>query len=80
MMAIHCYISLFAPHATPTSHRNVPLLAKWEISIAKIFFALTSGFVPPLSNGTSRATSDRKAPKTNDQILPSPILFFPSKK
>ena len=27
---------------------------------------------------TSRATSDRK-PKTNDQILPSPILFFPSK-
>ena len=33
----------------------------------------------PLSNGTSRATSDRK-PKTNDQILPSPILFFPSKK
>ena len=37
-----------------------------------------SGFVPPLSNGTSRATSDRK-PKTNDQILPSPILFFPSR-
>ena len=37
-----------------------------------------SGFVPPLSNGTSRATGDRK-PKTNDQILPSPILFFPSK-
>ena len=37
-----------------------------------------SGFVPPLSNGTSRATSDRK-PKTNDQLLPSPILFFPSK-
>ena len=27
-----CYISLFAPHATPTSHRNVPLLAKWEIA------------------------------------------------
>ena len=27
---------------------------------------------------TSRATSDRK-PKTNDQILPGPILFFPSK-
>ena len=37
-----------------------------------------SGFVPPLSNGTSRATSDRK-PKTNDQTLPNPILFFPSK-
>ena len=30
-----------------------------------------SGFLPPLSNGTSRATSDRKS-KTNDQILPSP--------
>ena len=43
---------------------------------AKKFFAL---FVPPLSNGTSRATSDRK-PKTNDQILPSPIFFFPTKK
>ena len=37
-----------------------------------------SGFVPPLSNGTSRATSDRK-PKTNDQILPSPI-FLPTEK
>ena len=47
-----------------------------KLSIAKIFSP--SGFVPPLSNGTSRATSDRK-PKTNDQILPSPILFFPSK-
>ena len=40
------------------------------------FFAL---FVPSISNGTSRATSDRK-PKTNDQILSRPILFFPSKK
>ena len=39
-----------------------------------------SGFVPPLSNGTSRATSDRKPKTKNDQILPSPILFFPSKK
>ena len=38
----------------------------------QIFFAL---FVPPLSNGTSRATSDRK-PKTNDQILP--VLFCSS--
>ena len=37
-----------------------------------------SGFVPPLSNGTSRATSDRK-PKTNDQILPSPF-FLPIEK
>ena len=38
-----------------------------------------SGFVPTLSNGASRGTSDRK-PKTNDHVLPSPILFFPSKK
>ena len=38
----------------------------------------TSGFVPPLSNGTSRATIDRKL-KTNDQILPSPI-FLPIEK
>ena len=37
-----------------------------------------SGFVPPLSNGTSRATSDRK-PKTKYQILPSPI-FLPIEK
>ena len=49
---------------------------EFTLSIAKKFFAL---FVPPLSNGTSRATSDRK-PKTNDQILPSPIMFFPTKK
>ena len=48
---------------------------EFTISVAKIFFAF---FVPTLSNGASRATSDRK-PKTNDQILPSPILFFPLK-
>ena len=41
---------------------------EFTLSIAKNFFAL---LVPPLSNGTSRATSDRK-PKTNDQTLPSP--------
>ena len=32
-----------------------------------------------LSVAKSRATSDRK-PKRNDRILPSPILFLPSKK
>ena len=32
----------------------------------------------PLFQMERAATSDRK-PKTNDQILPSPILFFPSK-
>ena len=41
------------------------------LSIAKKFFAL---FVPTLSNGASRATSDRK-PRTNDQILPSRSNF-----
>ena len=49
---------------------------EFTLSIAKKCFAL---FLPPLSNGTSRATSERKA-KTNDQILPSAILFFPTKK
>ena len=57
-------------------HCGAEIRNDFTLSIAKIFFTL---FVPPLSNGTSRATSDRK-PKTNDQILPSPILFFPSKK
>ena len=57
-------------------HCGAEIRNEFTLSIAKKFFAL---FVPRLSNGTSRATSDRK-PKTNDQILPSPILFFPSKK
>ena len=65
------------------------LFLQGEVTMVALKFALSShfplpkicspsGFVPPLSNGTSSATSDRK-PKTNDQILPSPILFFPSK-
>ena len=56
-------------------HCGAEIRNEFTLSIAKNFFAL---FVPPLSNGTSRTTSDRK-PKTIDQILPSPILFFPSK-
>ena len=56
-------------------HCGAEIRNEFTLSIAKNFFAL---FVPPLSNGTSRTTSDRK-PKTNDQILPNPILFFPSK-
>ena len=56
-------------------HCGAEICNEFTLSIAKNIFAL---FVPPLSNGTSRVTSDRK-PKTNDQILPSPILFFPSK-
>ena len=57
-------------------HCGAEIRNEFTLSIAKKIFAL---FVPPLSDGTSRGTSDRK-PKTNDQILPSPILFFPSKK
>ena len=60
-----------------------------EVTMVALKFAMSHTFhcqkifrpralFPPLSNGTSRATSDRK-PKTKDQILPSPILFFPSK-
>ena len=56
-------------------HCGAEIRNEFTLSIAKNFFAL---FVPHLSNGTSRTTSDRK-PKTNDQILPSPILFFPLK-
>ena len=50
MMAIHCYISLFAPHATPTSHRNVPLLAKWEIvcSLELLRGELSRGYTGPV--------------------------------
>ena len=53
-------VTIVALNFAMSSHFPVP----------KIFFAL---FVPPLSNGTSRTTSDRK-PKTNDQILPSPMV------
>ena len=51
-------------------HCGAEIRNEFTLSIAKVVFAL---FVPPLSNGTSRLTSDRK-PKTNDQILPSPII------
>ena len=51
-------------------HGGAEIRNEFTLSIAKNFSP--SGFVPPFSNGTSRATSDRK-PKTNDQILPSPI-------
>ena len=68
-----------------TSHLSL----RGEVTMVALKFAMSShfplpkifspsGFVPPLSNGTSRATSDRK-PKTNDQILPSPI-FLPIEK
>ena len=57
-------------------HCGAEIRNEFTLSIAKKFFAL---FVPPLSNGTSREMSDRKL-KRNDQILPSPILFFPWEK
>ena len=73
----------------PSHFPSLPSRRDGEVTIVALKFAMSShfplpkifspsGFVPPLSNGTSRATRDRK-PKTNDQILPSPILFFPSK-
>ena len=65
-LSLHGEVTIVALKLAMSSHFPFP----------KIFFAL---FVPHLSNGTSRATSYRK-PKTNDQILPSPILFFRSKK
>ena len=69
----------FLPSHFPSlpSRRALKFAMSSHFPLPKIFSP--SGFVPPLPNGTSRATSDRK-PKTNDQILPSPILFFPSKK
>ena len=71
------FVSPFTLPVSPFTERSrgAEIRNEFTLSIAKNCFAL---FVPPLSNGTSRATSDRK-PKTNDQILASPILFFPSK-
>ena len=66
-LSLHGEVTMVALKFAMSSHFPLP----------KMFSR--SGFAPPLSNGTSRATSDRK-PKTNDQILPSLILFFPSKK
>ena len=63
-LSLHGQVTIVALKFAMSSHFPLPKI-----------FAL---FVPPLSNGTSRTTSDRK-PKTNDQILPSPILFFPLK-
>ena len=80
-LAKNSHFSFLPSHfPSPPSRRGHHCVAEirneFTLSIAKKIFAL---LVPPLSNGTSRATSDRK-PKINDQILPSPILFFPSKK
>ena len=67
---------------------DFPSLPSWMVTIVALKFAMSSHFllpkkfalfVPTLLNGASRATSDRR-PETNDQILPSPRFFFPSKK
>ena len=62
-------------------HGGAEIRNEFTLSIAKNFFRPQHSALrlcSPLSNGTSRTTSDRK-PKTNDQILPRPTLFFPSK-
>ena len=82
-LAKNSHFSFLASHfpSLPSGrgqHGGAEIRNEFTLSIAKNFFRPQAFYVPPLSNGTSRATSDRK-PKTNDQILPSPILFFPSK-
>ena len=57
-------------------HGGAEICNEFTLSIAKKFFALS--LCSPSFNGTSRATSDRK-PKTNVQILSSPI-FLPIEK
>ena len=72
------FVSPFTLSVPPFTERSP--LWRWNSQWVHTFHCQNffARFVPPLSNGTSRTTSDRK-PKTNDQILPSPILFFPSK-
>ena len=65
-LSLHCEVTIVALKFAIGSHFPLP----------KFF---SPSLFPLFQNGASRATSDRK-PKTNDQILPSPILFFPSKK
>ena len=60
-------ISLFVSPFTLSCLTIVAL--KFTLSVAKKF-----ALVVPTLSCTSRATSDRK-PKTNDQILPSPIVL-----
>ena len=72
------FVSPFTLPVSPFTERSP--LWRWNSQWVHTFHCqkFFRRFVPPLSNGTSRTTSDRK-PKTNDQILPSPILFFPLK-
>ena len=61
------HTSRLSLHGEVTEIRN-----EFTLSIAKIFFAL---FVPPLSNGTSRATSDRNP---RQMIKSCPVLYCSS--
>ena len=72
------FISPFTLSVSPFTERSP--LWRWNLQWVHTFHCqkMFRPLCTPLSNGTSRTTSDRK-PKTNDQILPSPILFFPSK-
>ena len=71
-LSSHCRLSLMK--WSSFWRRNSQFCNEFTLSLPKDFFLL----VPNLSNGASRATSNRKL-KTNDQILPSPTLFLPSK-
>ena len=66
----------FLPSRTGRGHHcGAEIRNEFTLSIAKQVFAL---FVPPLSNGTSRAASDWK-PKTNVEMIKScPVLFCSS--
>ena len=71
------FVSLFTLPVSPFwngDHCGAEIRNEFTLPLPKDFFLL----VPNLSNGASRATSNRKL-KTNDQILPSPTLFFSSK-
>ena len=63
------FVSPFTLPVSPFTERSP--LWRWNSQRVHTFHCQKN--FRPLSNGTSRATSDRK-PKTNDQILPSPIL------
>ena len=79
-LAKHSHFS-FLPSPFPSlpslrgHHSGAEKRKELTLSLAKKFCPL----VPTLSNGASRATSDRKS-KTKNQVLPSPIMLLPSKK
>ena len=87
-MSLHFPLPKFALFVSPSTLPVSPFTERsplWRRNSQWVHTFHCQNFFRPLCspsfklNGTSRATSDRK-PKTNDQIMPSPILFFPSKK